>query len=259
MSPFGDGDAISAAPNAAPSRYDPFDRAGPAGGFRNRSRGGPNSETGPFPAWSNHAVGSGQTSPAAAETAEEAGWIERARRGDTEAFRRLVERHKDRAFGLAFRILGSAADAEEVAQDAFVRAWRALPEFRGEARLGTWLHRIVVRRAYDAAVRLRRRAAQEESLEALREQSGVDPVGPAGKAAGAAPGSANERVRRLGRLLEDLTDVQRAVVTTYYYEDRSVEEVGQVLELPVNTVKTHLHRARAALRAALRREEIAEL
>jgi RNA polymerase sigma-70 factor (ECF subfamily) len=198
-------------------------------------------------------VGSGQTSRAAAEIAGETEWIERARNGDTEAFRRLVEGYKDRAFGLAFRIVGSAGDAEEVAQDAFVRAWRALPGFRGECRFGTWLHRIVVRCAYDASARKRRREAREESLDALRERRGGDPASPA--SVEEPIGSRDEARDRLGRLLERLTDVQRAVVTLYYYEDRSVEEVGGALALPVNTVKTHLHRARATLRAVMRREE----
>jgi len=221
---------------------------------------------GPNPAWSNRLVGPGQATGAAAEAAEEADWIERARRGDAEAFRRLVERYQDRAHGVAFRILGSAADAEEVAQDAFVRVWRALPAFRGEARFSTWLHRIVVRRAYDAAARMRRTAAREESLEALVERRGVEPAGgavigapPAGMPPGGPPGCAPEESgRSIEPLLRRLTDVQRAVVALYYYEDRSVEEVGRVLELPVNTVKTHLHRARAALRAAMRREEGSE-
>ena len=175
-----------------------------------------------------------------------------------------MDRHKEGAYGLAFRILGSAADAGEVAQDAFVRVWRALPAFRGEARFATWLHRIVVHRAYDAATRRRRRAALEESLEAHVERTGADPGAPAEAGAGAAPlvesagglaAAPEEPARTLERLLGQLTDVQRAVVALYYYEDRSVEEVSRVLELPANTVKTHLHRARAALRAAMRREE----
>jgi RNA polymerase sigma-70 factor (ECF subfamily) len=196
----------------------------------------------------------GRAAHGAAEAAEESEWIGRAQGGDTEAFRRLVERHQDRAYGLALRILGSASDAEEAAQDAFVRVWRALPEFRGEARFGTWLHRIVVRCAYDAASRRRRRGEREESLDAILERRGVEPSDPAGTVPGAGEGPA----RRLERMMRTLSDVQRAVVTLYYYEDRSVEEAARVLELPANTVKTHLHRARAALRAALQREEAAE-
>lgn len=186
---------------------------------------------------------------------DEAGWIERARRGDAVAFRHLVELHGDRVYGLAYRVIGSAPEAEEAAQDAFLRAWRALPEFRGEARFSTWLHRIAVRCAYDASARLRARRDREQSYEAMVEVPGGEAAvaasasaatGPGGEAAGEVPAA----------LLERLPDVQRAVVTLYYIEDRSVEEVARILEIPANTVKTHLHRARAALRAALQREEL---
>lgn len=166
--------------------------------------------------------------------------VERARGGDTAAFRELVERHQDRAYGLALRMLRSAAEAEEVAQDAFVRAWRALPRFRGEAAFGTWLHAIVARRAIDRAAVLERRRARETSFEEVgdlaepaesSEDTGRDEIG-----------------TRLAPLLERLSGAQRAAVTLYYYEDRSVEEVARILGMPENTVKTHLSRARATLR-----------
>jgi RNA polymerase sigma-70 factor, ECF subfamily len=179
---------------------------------------------------------------------DEAAWLERARGGDREAFRRIVERYRDPAYALALRIVGSAPDAEEAAQDAFVRVWRALPQFRGESRFSTWLYRVVVRCAYDTAARRRHRADREEPLETESggpREASVAPPDPA----------AAERERRVARLLEHLTEVQRAVVTLYYYEDLSVDEVARALELPEGTVKTHLHRARAALRDAWRREE----
>ncbi len=174
-------------------------------------------------------------------------WVERARAGDTGAFRALVDRHRDRAYGLALRIVRSPGDAEEVAQDAFVRAWRALPRFRGDARFGTWLHRIVARRAFDRVAALRSRRGRETSLEEakdLAERAAADP----------APAEGGERPR-LERLMARLSETQRAAVTLYYYEDRSVEEVARILAMPENTVKTHLSRARAALRAAWPRED----
>lgn len=169
----------------------------------------------------------------------------RAQGGDSEAFRTLVERHRDRAFTLALRIVRSRDDAEEVAQDAFVRAWRALPGFRGEARFGTWLHSIVARRAFDRAATLKQRRGRESSLDDAPE-----PVArPAGDA------EAARRSRRLEALMSELSDAQRAAVTLYYHEDQSVERVAEVMRLPVNTVKTHLSRARAVLRAAWQRSE----
>jgi RNA polymerase sigma-70 factor (ECF subfamily) len=183
---------------------------------------------------------------------DEAGWIEQARRGDGEAYRRLVERHQNRVYGLAYRVIGSAPEAEEAAQDAFLRAWRALPEFRGEARFSTWLHSIAVRCAYDASVRLRARRGREQSYEEMAEMPGGEAAVAAATQAPDPEGGADLPARLLARL----SDVQRAVVTLYYMEDRPVEEIARILGLPANTVKTHLHRARAALRAALQREEL---
>jgi RNA polymerase sigma-70 factor (ECF subfamily) len=182
---------------------------------------------------------------------EEAAILERARAGDAQAFRQLVEQHQDRAYTLALRILGSAAEAEETAQDAFMRAWLALPGFRGEASFSTWLHRIVVNRALDRAARLRRRAALEAG------------PGSAGEAAGAADtaGGTEEatRSRRLEAMIQLLPPAQRAAITLYYYEDRSVAEVARTLGVPPGTVKTHLSRARRALRDGwLRRERMDE-
>jgi RNA polymerase sigma-70 factor (ECF subfamily) len=185
-----------------------------------------------------------QRAPDAERDAERA-LIERARTGDQAAFRVLVDQHRDRAYGLALRIVRSPADAEEVAQDAFVRAWLALPGYRGEARFATWLHSIVARRAFDRAVVLRGRRQREATIgEAtqMRDTGGLAAVEPAALAL------------RMERMLDELTEAQRAVVTLFYYEDRSVEQVAQALGMPGGTVKTHLSRARAALRAAWLRQ-----
>ena len=190
----------------------------------------------------------GVPAPPPAPQDEERLLVERAKGGDTAAFRELVERHQDRAYGLALRMLRSTGEAEEVAQDAFMRAWRALPRFRGEASFGTWLHAIVARRAIDRAEVMRRRQARETSL----EQAGDLAEPEAGAEAGR-----GEIGARLEPLLERLSGLQRAAVTLYYYEDRSVEEVATMLGIPENTVKTHLSRARAALRRGWLAGEVA--
>jgi RNA polymerase sigma-70 factor (ECF subfamily) len=173
--------------------------------------------------------------------------VERARGGDQAAFRELVVLHQDRAYGLALRITRSPADAEEVAQDAFVRAWLALARFRGESSFATWLHRIVARRALDRLSEMKARRGREVEVEEVA--SLPDP-------AVAVPGdlAAATRGRRLERLVMKLPAAQRMAVTLYYYEDRSVEQAAAILEMPENTVKTHLARARAALRAAWQKE-----
>jgi len=170
--------------------------------------------------------------------ADERRLIALAQSGDTAAFRTLVERHQARAHALALRILRSPSDAEEVAQDAFVRVWTALPGFRGESTFATWLHRIVARRAFDRVQVLKNRRARERPDEGLPEA--------------AAPAADEDTLRaaKLQEMIGSLTAAQRAAVTLYYYEGRSVEDVAHVLGMPENTVKTHLLRARAALRAA---------
>jgi len=178
---------------------------------------------------------------------DEVDWIARARAGDERAFAVLVERHRDRAYALALRMLRLPAEAEEVAQDAFVRAWRALPGFRGDAKFSTWLHRIVVRRCLDRAVVLRSRRGRETELELAPE--------PVAAADAALDPEQRARAARLAHLMTELTETQRLVVTLFYHQDRSLEDVARTLGLPENTVKTHLHRARAVLREGWMREE----
>ncbi|MBN1145911.1 MAG: sigma-70 family RNA polymerase sigma factor, partial [Anaerolineales bacterium] len=87
---------------------------------------------------------------------DEAQLVQRARRGDTDAFAELLRAHQDFAYNLALRALGDPHEAEDVAQEAFVRAWQALPRFRGDARFRTWLYRIVANLCYNRLPRLRR-------------------------------------------------------------------------------------------------------
>ncbi len=153
-----------------------------------------------------------------------------AQRGDEAAFAALVLRHYAAAFAVARRILRDTGAAEETAQDAFVRAWRALARFRGDARFGTWLHRIVARCALDHV-----RARARRPVEVAADLAHV-----------AAPTAHDEP--EVDMLLAGLTDAQRSVVVLYYFGDRSVRDIAIALDLPENTVKTHLHRARASMR-----------
>jgi RNA polymerase sigma-70 factor (ECF subfamily) len=174
---------------------------------------------------------------------EERALVARARRGDASAFRALVERHQARAVALARRVLRDQHEAEEAAQDAFLKAWAALPGFREEARFGTWLHRIVFRRALDRL----------DSLKARRRHEAAAPVWP--EASGPEGGRDAAALERIRRHVDALPAAQRAAITLFYFEDRSVLEAARVLDMHENTLKTHLHRARAALRAAWSREE----
>ncbi len=175
--------------------------------------------------------------------------VQQARLGDQDSFRILVERHGDAAYALSLRIVQSPQDAEEVAQDAFVRAWRALPQFRGESSFSTWLYRIVTRRAFVKAAAARRKRAMEEPLDERAIEALPDPH---------SPREVGRTRLRLERLIAGLSDMQRAVVTLFYLQDRSLRDVAGILDLPLGTVKTHLHRSRAALRGAWAREVAGE-
>jgi RNA polymerase sigma-70 factor, ECF subfamily len=182
----------------------------------------------------------------------EAVLLERCRGGDTRAFQTLVEGHQDRAYTLALRIVRTPSDAEEVAQDAFVRAWRSISEFRGEAAFGTWLHRIVARRALDRAESLRARRAREEPL----DPEGKDVQEHAADGETGSVGSGGSR--RLERLLSALPPIQRTALAFHYFDDYSVKEIAEMLQMPEGTVKTHMSRGRAALRQAWTRAERTE-
>lgn len=221
------------APGVAAGRPPALRPAGAVAAPRVTEAAGPDVTQGPEPVAESATI-------VGARAAEQAR-VARARGGDEAAFRELVEAHADRAYALALRVLRSPADAEEAAQDAFVRAWRALPAFRGEAGFGTWLHRIVVRVALDRSAVLRTRRGREVP---------VEPPAESAAAHDARDDAADARARRLEALMAGLPDLQRVALTLFYWQDRSVLDVAAALGLPPNTVKTHLARGRAALRAA---------
>lgn len=163
--------------------------------------------------------------------------VRRAAAGDEDAFRMLMDRHRPHALALALRITRSRADAEDVVQQAFVRAWHALDRFRFDSAFGTWLHRIVARRALDRASRLKLFRSREDDLDDVQTLT-IEPHRDV------------ILIRRLEQLLRRLTAAQRAVVTLHYWHEATVSEIATTLGMPENTVKTHLSRARAALRDA---------
>jgi len=163
----------------------------------------------------------------------------RAGRPD-EALARLVPAYRRRVFGLAYGILGDRAAAEDVAQEVFVKVWQVFDSFDGRAQLSTWIYTIT-RNAAISALRKRPRAVSM-SEEAVAAE--VDTI-----AASRQPDEAGDA--QLWRLVQELPDKQRQAIVLFYQEDRSIEEVANMLGMPVNTVKTHLHRGRARLAAVM--------
>ena len=157
-----------------------------------------------------------------------------------QAFERLMPAYRRRVFGLAYSLLRDRGAAEDVAQEVFVKLWQALPRYDGRAQLSTWIYAIT-RNAAISAMRKRRRALSLSDPVVFEEV----------ESRGASP-AVEPSDGALWRQVETLPDKQRQAVTLYYQEERTVEEVAAMMGLPVNTVKTHLHRARASLAAALR-------
>ena len=162
----------------------------------------------------------------------------RIAQGDARAFRTLAQRHAGRALGLARRILGNEAAAEEIVQDAFLRVWTHAPRWRPEAAFRTWLYRIVVNLCLNA-----KRRPAELALEAAGDVA--DPA-----MAADARLEAAERDRRVAAAIEALPERQRAAIVLTYQEGLSNAEVAAVLDTSVSGVETLLVRAKRTLRGA---------
>ena len=181
--------------------------------------------------------------PAAASVEEDAdaALVRRCRVGDTGAYGQLVARHDKRVYALVARVLGTGAtadDVDDVAQEVFVQAWRALPKFRQEAQFSTWLYRIATNMAIKEWHRIKRRAqtVSEEELpitvrEALAEQS----PGPADLA------ELKARDGALWTAIDRLPEKQRTVILLHYFEDYTCEDIGSLLGCSVGTVWSRLH------------------
>jgi RNA polymerase sigma-70 factor (ECF subfamily) len=205
-------------------------------------------------------AGDGGSSGAAADA--DARWVEEfLRTGREEAFERLVDGHKEKVFRLALAILGPGfeVEAEEVAQETFVTAFRQLPAFRKESRFGTWLYRIAQRKAIDLrrSARLRHPHATAESLDAL-------PGSLLGASLGEGAGSAEARAAAresqgvLLAAIRELPDPYPAVLRLFYWLDWTVAEIAESLDAAPGTVKSHLFRAREALHKKLKKKGLTD-
>ena len=175
--------------------------------------------------------------------------IERARSGDTEALTELYRRHERRVYNLALRTLGNPWDAADVAQEAFIKAFRNLDSFKGDARFSTWLHRIVVNAAYD---HLRRQRPEPMDGEILEDLSG-----PGGAAAvvGSGREGIDPAIDGLSDPLRDalmsLSEGFRFAVVLCDLLGFPYDEAAEILGVQEGTIKSRIFRAREALAAAL--------
>lgn len=176
--------------------------------------------------------------------------IEKIRKGGKHHYARLIDRYKDKAFTLSVRMLRDHQEAEEATQDAFIRAYNALDKFQGTAKFGTWFYRIV----YNVCLtRLGKRKAEFTFME--YEEEGTN-----GSLKGIVSESletqieTGDMVRFVKKIIETLPEKYGMILSMFYLQELSHDEICEVTQLPLGTVKVHLFRARAMLQERLANE-----
>lgn len=172
--------------------------------------------------------------------------IQRAQKGNQDAFAALVSEHQRYVYNLAFRIMKDEDEALDITQETFVRAWTALPNFRGQSQFRTWLYRITTNLCYNRLPGLRRSLA-DLGDDVISNISDVDnvPTNPVREF------ESNEVRSYLHRAIEKLDPNYKILIVMRYQQELSYEEIASVLNLPLGTVKTGLFRAKEKLRLAL--------
>jgi RNA polymerase sigma-70 factor, ECF subfamily len=203
------------------------------------------------------ALSPGDVQPDARSVADEARFITRLVARDESAFNALVRTYERRVFALIVRMIGSRAEAEDLAQEVFVQVFKAIGSFRGESKLSTWIYRIAINLSKNRSKYLRvRHASQQEQLESLEERlpqmdAGRPNVGPIDRPDELAAGRQLEHI--VQEAILNLEPTFRECLVLRDIEDLSYGEIGAITGLPEGTVKSRIHRARAQLKELVMR------
>lgn len=187
---------------------------------------------------------------------EEARLVVRLKKREEAAFNTFVRMFEQRVFALVFRMLGNKAEAQDLAQEVFITVFKSIDSFRGDSRLGTWLYRIAINHCKNRIKYLDRRSTRaHDDVDDVKREGDVAEGGALGgrpaRPDEATEGSEMERAVRAA--LEGLDEEHRELIILRDLEGLSYEEIVQITGLPDGTVKSRLHRARAALREAIER------
>jgi len=175
-------------------------------------------------------------------------YIEEVLSGKVNSFRYIVDRHKDKAFNLAFRICGNREEAEEIAQDSFIKAYRSLPGFKMKSSFATWLYRIVYNTAI-SHVRIRKKRVL--SLEDFP----ADATDFTGTFENEEESEKEYKSALLSFALQKISDEERGLVTLFYYEEMSIEEIADVTGISKSNIKVKLFRARQKMLELIEKTE----
>jgi RNA polymerase sigma-70 factor (ECF subfamily) len=173
--------------------------------------------------------------------------IRKAQAGDAQAFSVLVENHQLFLYNLALRVTSHPQEAQDLAQEAFIRAWRGLSAFRGQSSFRTWLYRILVNLSYDRYPKLKREMNQlsidAEEIEPPQESFLEEQV------------DQKELRTFLHQQMKELPESYRLVLLLRYQKELSYKEIAAILDIPMGTVKTIIFRAKAELRTRLAQQQ----
>lgn len=171
--------------------------------------------------------------------------------GETASFGVLVRRYQDRLFNTVYRLMDNAEDAQDIVQEAFLNAYQSLGNFHGDSAFFTWLYRIAI----NSAISYKRKRRVMVRIGLLNEEKSIDPLDPSDLSQ---PGFALEQAEREQQLhwaLSQLSPEHRAVLVLKDLEGQKYEEIAAILEVPIGTVRSRLHRARLELRVLLEKSE----
>jgi len=191
--------------------------------------------------------------PASPERLHEQDLVEKIRGGDVESFEYFVVTYQKKIFRLVYTLLRDPSDADAITQDVFVKAFRAVAEFKGESAFETWITRIAINTVRDVA-RRKRPVVSFSELNGADEDAGNDIPNRLDPADGTSPERdllSRDIRRRIAVALVDLSPRQRAVFVMKHYEEKSIAEIGTATGLDEGTIKSHLFRAAKKLRARL--------
>ena len=166
--------------------------------------------------------------------------IDKVLNGDSNAFGELVDRYQNFVFTIAIRILKVTEEAEEVAQDSFIKAYDSLSGFRGESKFSTWLYRIVYHKSLDR-IKLNKRHRTYEIIEEITDDS-LDHI-----ENGLEFMLSTERTNIIKKCIDQLPEEEAAIISLYYFEEQSVKEIAKVTDLTEDNIKIKLYRSRKKL------------
>jgi RNA polymerase sigma-70 factor (ECF subfamily) len=178
--------------------------------------------------------------------------IDRALQGDRDAFTQLVEDNQDRLFASMLQVTCSPDEAEEVVQEAFIRAFIKLDTFQRNSQFFTWLYRI----AFNAALTRRRRKRARISLDQCREDNGLEVIDTADSVD--EPMLRRERIMMVREALQTLTEEHRSILVLREMQEHSYEDIAEILDISIGTVRSRLSRSRRQLKLALEAMQRAE-